>query len=155
MRPGRRLWRVFLRPTRPGRGRHWWDAFAVSLGLDQYLGLVHDVGLVVGDGVDALIPGGLGLGMERAMASACWCCPAPAFELSCRRMAEKLFHRPDGEDTAALTRVILANDTELCGSSTAGEAQRRGARPWWDWKSIRAAVSGRAGHLWTLGAGTA
>jgi hypothetical protein len=70
-------------------------------------------------------------------------------------MAEKLFHRPDGEDTAALTRVILANDTELCGSSTAGEAQRRGARPWWDWKSIRAAVSGRAGHLWTLGAGTA
>ena len=39
-------------------------------------------------------------------------------------------------------------------SSTAGEAQRRGARPWWDWKSIRAAVPGRAGHPWTLGAGT-
>jgi hypothetical protein len=30
-------------------------AVAVPLGLDQYLGTMHDVGLVVGDGVDPLI----------------------------------------------------------------------------------------------------
>ena len=48
------------------------DAFAVSLGLDQYLSLVHDVGLVVGDGVDALVPGGLGDVTSMPMASNSW-----------------------------------------------------------------------------------
>jgi hypothetical protein len=63
--PGRGDQDAAVRPFfvhRPGEGADviGGHALAVPLGLDQDLGLAHDVGLVVGDGVDALVAGGLG-----------------------------------------------------------------------------------------------
>ena len=56
--------------------------------------------------------------------------------------------RADAVTTGGL-QTLSSGSTE--GSSPAGEEQGRGARPWWDGKSIRAAVPGRASQRMDVG----